>query len=96
MDSWTDWLLSIIVPAAKKIAVALGFGYVTFTGVSTAVTTAFDHVTNSFAGLIPEVAALLARAGFFDAMSISSGGILSGIAWMALKRWSVVSTGTPP
>lgn len=95
MDNWTDWLLSIIVPAAKKIATALGFGYLTFTGVASTIEAAYDSTATAFSGLLPEVAALLARAGFFDAMSISAGGVLSGLAWMVMKRWALVGTGAP-
>jgi hypothetical protein len=92
MDSITDWLWNLIVPLAKRVAVALGFGYVSFEGVSTALESAFSSIQSAFGGLLAEVAALLAMAGFFDAMSIMSGGILSGLAWMMLKKWAVVGT----
>lgn len=93
MDSWIEWLWNACVPVAKKVMVALGFGYVTFEGANTALSSAFSAITASFSGIIVEVAALLARAGFFEVMSITSGGIVSGLAWMVMKRWAVTGTG---
>lgn len=89
--TWWDWLVSAAEPIARRIAVGLGFGYVTFEGVSTALEGAYSSATSAFGGLLSEVAQLLAMSGFFDAMAISSGGIVSGVAWMALKRWAVVT-----
>lgn len=96
MDSWFSWLWNASVPVVKKVLAALGLGWVSFEGASAALTSAFDAIQTSFGGIIPEVASLLARAGFFDAMSITSGGIMSGLAWMALKRWSLGGTGEQP
>lgn len=93
MDSWFDWLWASCVPVVKKVLGSLGMGWLSFEGASQALQAAFDSITGSFGGLIPDVAALLARAGFFDVMAITSGGIMSGLAWMVLKRWAVVGTG---
>jgi hypothetical protein len=93
MDSWIDWLWQSCVPVAKRVLGALGFGYVSFEGAATALETAFDAVRTALGGLAGDVAQLLAMSGFFDAMSITSGGIMSGLAWMMLKRWAV-SAGT--
>jgi hypothetical protein len=93
MDSWFDWLWNACVPVVKKVLGSLGMGYLSFEGASSALQSAFDSIQTSFGGLIPEVASLLARAGFFDVMAITSGGIMSGLAWMVLKRWAVVGTG---
>jgi hypothetical protein len=32
-------------------------------------------------------------SGFFDAMSIMSGGLTSALAWMVLKRFALQTTG---
>lgn len=96
MDSWATWLYGLVEPLVKRAAVALGFGYLSFEGASTVLESAFSSIQGSFSGLIAEVAQLLARAGFFDAMAITSGGIFAGLAWMVLKRWAVVGTGTAP
>lgn len=89
MDSWGDWIMQVCAPVAKRVATALGFGYVSFEGASAVLESAFASIQASLGGLIAEVAALLAMAGFFDAMAITSGGILSGLAWMAMKRWAL-------
>ena len=90
-DSWMDWLWQACVPVAKRIAGALGFGYLSFEGVSTALEAAFDAVRTALGGMLSDVAQLLAMSGFFDFMSITSGGIMSGVAWMVLKRWAITS-----
>lgn len=94
MDSWSSWLMGLIGPLVKRAAVALGFGTVTFTGVSAALESAWSAIQGSFTGLLAEVAALLAIAGFFDAMAITAGGLVSGVAWMILKRWALSAGGS--
>jgi hypothetical protein len=95
MDSWFAWLWAAVLPLAKRVITGLGFGWITYEGVSTAINSAIANIQTAFGGLIAEVAALLAISGFFDAMAITSGGIVSGLVWMVLKRWAWVGTGTP-
>lgn len=94
MDSWSDWLFSLVGPIARKAAVSLGFGGITYMGVSEAVSTAFGHMAGAFAGLAAETLALLARAGVFEALSISSGGLVGGLTFLVLKRWGWLGAGT--
>jgi len=89
VDSWTSWLWALAAPLVKRVLVALGMGYASFEGAATVIESSFDAIQASFGGLLAEVAALLAMAGFFDAMAIMSGGIMGGLAWMAMKRWAL-------
>lgn len=91
MDSWWDWLLSVCVPVAKRVLGSLGLGVLSFTGVSATLNAALDAAKAAWGGLLIEVAQLLAMAGFFDFMAITSGGIVAGIAWLTLKRWAITS-----
>lgn len=93
MDSWASWLYNLVEPLVKRAAVALGFGYASFEGASAVMETAFSSVQSAFSGIISEVAQLLAIAGFFDAMAITSGGLFAGLAWMSLKRFVLPATG---
>ena len=38
-----------------------------------------------------EVLQIIAMAGFFDAMAITSGGLVSGLAWLVLKKFALQS-----
>ena len=94
MDSWWEWLWSGIVPLVKRAITGLGIGWITFEGVSAALNSAISSAQSAFGGLLTEVAALFAMAGFFDAMAITSGGLVSGLVWMQLKRWALTGTGS--
>jgi hypothetical protein len=90
MDSWGSFLAALIGPLAKRALAALGIGVVTYGGVTTAVDSAFASMTTAFSGLATEAFAILARAGVFESLSISSGGLVSGLAFIAdgcTGRW---------
>jgi hypothetical protein len=93
MEGIADWLARITWPLVTRVLSALGMGTVTYVGADTALSAALNQVKASFAGITGEVAQLLAMAGFFDAMAIMSGGIVSGLAWMVLKRMALQTTG---
>lgn len=93
MDNIATWLAAITWPLVSRVLVALGLGTVTYTGASTALGSALSGAKGAFTGLIVEVAQLLAMAGFFDAMSIMAGGLMSSLAWMVMKKWAFQTTG---
>ncbi|WP_448676459.1 DUF2523 domain-containing protein [Delftia acidovorans] len=93
MEGIAEWLAKISWPLVSRVLVSLGFGYTTYEGADTAITNAISSIQGAFAGLGSEVLQLLAMAGFFDAMSITSGGIVSGLAWMVMKRFALQTTG---
>lgn len=88
--TWASFLLSMVGPLAKRALAALGVGVVSYVGVSAAVDAALVSAQTAFSGIVGEVAALLAMAGFFQALSISVGGLVSGIAFIALRRFGVL------
>lgn len=93
MEGIAGWLAQTAWPLVSRVLAALGFGYVTYEGASAAVEGAISAAQSAAGGLVGEVAQILALAGFFDWMSITSGGIVSGLAWMAMKRFALVTTG---
>ncbi|GKT01399.1 DUF2523 domain-containing protein [Acidovorax sp. SUPP2522] len=93
MEGIAEWLAKISWPIVSRVMVALGFGYTTYEGASTAVSTAMNAAKAAMAGFGGEVLQLIAMCGFFDAMAITSGGIVSGLAWMAMKRFALQTTG---
>jgi len=93
-DSLTDWLASITWPLVSRVLVSLGIGTVTYTGANVMAQQAIDAAKGAFLGLAGEVVQLLAMAGVFDFLAITSGGILSGIGWMVLKKFALQTTGS--
>lgn len=94
MEGIAEWLAKITWPLVTRVLSSLGVGTVTYVGAETALHSAIDAAKTSFGAMAGDVAQLLAMAGFFDAMAIMSGGILSGLAWMTLKRFALQTTGS--
>lgn len=95
MDGLSKWLYDLSWPIVSRVLAALGLGTLTYTGVDAALTGVLSSAKNAFQGMAAEITQLLAMCGFFEAMAISSGGIISGLAWMVLKRFALSATGTP-
>lgn len=93
MDSLAAWLGAISWPIVSRVLLSAGMGTVTYTGAGAAIDTALSAARTAFTGIGVEIAQLLARAGFFDALAITSGGIVSGLAFMVLKKWALHTTG---
>lgn len=91
MEGIAAWIARISWPIVTRVLTAMGIGTVTYTGANTALSSALQAAKVAFAGIGADVAQLLAMAGFFDFMSITSGGIMSGLAWMVLKRFAIQS-----
>lgn len=94
MGSLAAWLGALAGPLAAKALISLGFGFVSFVGVKAAIDGLVGLAQSSLVGLPPEIAAICARFGFFSAMGIITGGIVSGLVFIQLKRLSSVTTGT--
>lgn len=94
MEGIAEWLARISWPLVSKVLTSLGFGYVTYEGTNTAISGALSAAKGAFVGMGAEVLQLLVMIGFFDAMSIMSGGIVSGLTWMVAKRFALQTTGT--
>lgn len=93
MDGLAKWLADISWPIVSRVLTSLGVGYVTYEGATTAVGSALSASKAAFAGLGADLLQLFALAGVFDALSITSGGIVSGLAWMVMKHFALQTTG---
>lgn len=91
MDSIAEWLSDLSWPIVSRVLASLGIGTVTYAGAETALRGAIDTAKTAFQGIAGEVLQLLAMAGFFDAMAITSGGLVSGLAWLVMKRFALQS-----
>lgn len=95
LESLADWLARITWPLVSRVLTSLGVGTVTYTGADTALSSALTAAKSAFVGIGSDVLALLAMGGFFDAMAITAGGIVSSLTWMVLKRFALQTTGNP-
>lgn len=93
MESIAEWLAKISWPLVSRVMVSMGIGTATYTGADSALTGALNAVKQSFSALTSDLLNLLLLSGFFDAMAIMSGGLVSGLTWMVLKRFAVMTTG---
>lgn len=93
MEGIAEWLAKISWPIVSRVMIALGFGYTSYEGADAALSGAINAAKAAFTGFGGEVLQLLAMAGFFEAMAITSGGIVSGLAWMVMKRFALQTTG---
>lgn len=94
MDSITSWLAAVSWPIVSRVLAAVGLGTVTYTGLTTAVTTYLDAAKAALGGVPSTVLNILAMTGAFDFLAITSGGIVSSIAWLVLKKFALQTTGT--
>lgn len=88
-----SWLMALIGPLAARVMLSLGLGVVTLTGLDTAISSALSQAKAAFGGMPSDVLMIVAKFGFFDFMSITSGGVISGLVWMELKKIAVVGAG---
>lgn len=93
MDNIAEWLAKITWPLVSRVLASLGIGTVTYVGADSALQTSLSAAKNALAGLAGEVIQLIAMAGFFDFMSITSGGLVSGLSWLVMKRFALQTTG---
>lgn len=93
-DGFAEWLGAITWPLVGRALAAMGMGTITYKGAETALQGAISSAQAATNALAGPVAQILAMTGFFEAMSITSGGLVSGIGWMVMKRWALNAGGT--
>lgn len=91
MDDIGSWLSTIAWPLVSRVMVAMGVGTVTYQGASSALSSALTAAKGAFMGLAAPILQLITMGGFFDYMAITSGGIMSGLAWLTLKHFALMT-----
>lgn len=79
-------LVALASPIAKRVMIALGFGYVVFEGLQFAIEAYLVKVAADLAGLPPEVTAMLAILGFYESLGVIAGAFVGRLALEPLKR----------
>ena len=81
------WLMSLAGPLARQALVSLGFGIVSYVGVSAAVTAALSSAQSAWGGGgAGDVAAFVGLAGVNTALGIIAGGITARVSMLVTKR----------
>ena len=91
LEDIAAWLARISWPLVSRVLGSWGIGTVTDTGASEALGGALGGAKTAFAGLGSEILQIITMSGFFDAMAITAGGIMSTLSWMVLKRFALQS-----
>lgn len=91
MGGIATWLLSMARPLLGRVLAALGMGTVTYVGAAAALQSALSAAKTAFGGIGGDVLQLLAMAGFFQAASITTGALVSSLAWVTMKRYAALT-----
>lgn len=81
-----------VKPFALQALVGVGFGTVTYVGLTAAINAAISAAQGSLNGLTGDVSAILAMAGFFQALGIIAGGLTASVALVSLKKLQLRSS----
>lgn len=79
-------LVGIASPVARQVLVALGFGFVTYVGLDTAITGAMNAAKASYGNIAAFPAAIIAMSGMNTAMGIVAGAIVARLSFVQLKK----------
>lgn len=78
-----------VAPLAGRVLIGLGFGTVTFVGLTAALNQLLDAARGALGGLVGEAGQILAMAGVFYALSIIAGALVTSVSLVALKKISL-------
>jgi hypothetical protein len=91
MGTWAGLIIGLVSPIASRVMLALGFAYVSYEGAKGVIIAVLENAVTSFGGMAAEITALLARGGFFLALSIVSGGIIGGVTYALTTKLTSVN-----
>lgn len=86
--TWAAWIIAAVGPIVARVLFSLGAGIVTYAGTDAAMQAAISHVRTAFSGLSPDLVQIFAMAGIFKAISISLGGMVSGMIFMQVRKFT--------
>jgi Protein of unknown function (DUF2523) len=90
--SLMDVAFSAVKPFAVQALVSIGFGTVTYAGLTAAINAAISAAQGSLGGLTGDVSQILAMAGLFQALGIIAGGMTASVALASLKKLQLRSS----
>ena len=84
--TWAAWIMGLAASLGARVLLSLGFGIISYVGLSAALSAALNAAKSSLGGMLPEVAQIFALAGGFTAMSILAGGAIASLSMVIMKR----------
>jgi len=93
--SWAGFLAAIAGPLVRRIALALGFGVVSFAGLSVVKAQIDSAVQVAWQGLAADVYAVISMGGFVDAVAYWLAAITTVVAYTAISRLAPMPGGPP-
>lgn len=87
MEGLSGWLVSMTEPIVKRVAAALGFGFVTYAGIQEALQQVINQAKSAWGGMAGDVGSLIAMAGFNTAIAIIAGALLARLVFVQMKRF---------
>jgi len=88
--TWGSFIASGVGAWAKKAAVSLGFGIVTYAGFQGIKDQLSGAVGAMWGGMSGDVYAVVALSGFVDAVGVWMGAITAAVSLLSLKRLGMV------
>lgn len=88
--SWASMIAAGVGAWAKKGAVSLGLGFVTYAGFQALKDQLASYVTSAWGQIPGDVYSILALGGFVDAVGIWLGALTTVVALLSLKRMGVL------
>lgn len=82
----TAWLMSIAGSVAARVLLSLGFGLVSFAGLSTLINGMIADAQSNYSALPASVLQLAGLLGVPDALGIIAFGITTRVSMFALKQ----------
>lgn len=83
---WGAFLASISAPLVRRVLLALGFGLITFAGLSVVESQISSAMADAWGGVGGDVYAVLALGGWVDAVGIWLSAVATVVAWMSIAR----------
>ena len=83
-------LAAAAAPIAKRVLVGLGFGVVTFAGLTAVLTTAVQSIQGQYGAISADVLGVLYLAGIPDCLAIILGGVAARLALLQAKKLALL------
>lgn len=90
MSSFGLYLASVSTPIAQRVLTGLGFGIVTYTGLSVVFSEIQTGIVGMWAVIPPAPAALLGLSGANTAVGILLGALSTRFTMLQLKKLSLI------
>ena len=86
-----SFFAALAAPLAKRVLSALGFGFVSYTGLSIALNSAIDQVRSAYGGISGDTLALIQLSGMGTAISIICGALVGRLSVVALRKLQLLA-----